>query len=199
MKNLLSFSILISVFVCCGCSKMSKAEALAKQEVVKCLYVPESYDPVETKLDSVFSPGESVETLNLVDQLLKLENKINDLDSQIREVKDRLSFFPDYHEQFWKNQIDKLNQELSEKLNEYNNLITNYDNLYGKINNLLNEEQNFCGYKIYQKFRCKNNNGEITFSDVIIYTDEDIQEVKAVSDCNEVNPLLNAISNIRNR
>ena len=199
MKNILFFCIFVSVFLCCGCSKMSKAEALAKQEVLKYLYVPESYDPVETKLDSVFSPGESVETLSLVDQLLKLENEINRLDSQIREVKDRLSFFPDSHDSFWEKQIDNLNLELSEKMDEYNALITDYDNLYNKINNLLNAEQIFCGYKIYQRFRCKNNNGEITFSDVVIYTDEDIQEVKAVSDCDKLNPLLNAINNIKNR
>jgi hypothetical protein len=56
MKNLLFLVTVIAVFASCNNSPESKANDLIKEEMKKSLYHVDSYDPVETIVDSAFSP-----------------------------------------------------------------------------------------------------------------------------------------------
>ena len=56
MKKFIYLSFLTLVLVACSQSQEKKAEALIKESLKKSLYKPETYKPVETKVDSAFAP-----------------------------------------------------------------------------------------------------------------------------------------------
>ena len=56
MKNCWYLALFAVIVVACGQSQEQKAETLIKENLKKSLYKPESYKPVETKVDSAFAP-----------------------------------------------------------------------------------------------------------------------------------------------
>lgn len=56
MKKFFYLALVAIVVVACGQSQEQKAESLIKEELKKSLYKPETYKPIETKVDSAFAP-----------------------------------------------------------------------------------------------------------------------------------------------
>ena len=56
MNKIFYLVLFAMVMVSCSKSKEQKAEALVKESVKKVLFKPETYKPVETKVDSAFAP-----------------------------------------------------------------------------------------------------------------------------------------------
>ena len=56
MKKIFYLALVAIVMVACGQSQEQKAEYLIKESLKKSLYKPETYKPVETKVDSAFAP-----------------------------------------------------------------------------------------------------------------------------------------------
>lgn len=56
MKKFFYFAFSTLVLVACSQSQEQKAEVLIKESLKKSLYKPETYKPVETKVDSAFAP-----------------------------------------------------------------------------------------------------------------------------------------------
>lgn len=56
MKKIFYLALVAIVIVACKQSQEQKAEYLIKESLKKSLYKPETYKPVETKVDSAFAP-----------------------------------------------------------------------------------------------------------------------------------------------
>ena len=56
MKRTLILALCALLLSCCTKTPQQKAEALVKDAMLKSLILPDTYQPVETKLDSAFSP-----------------------------------------------------------------------------------------------------------------------------------------------
>lgn len=102
MKRVLLGAMLVTLFVSCGKSPEEKANALIEKEVKKALYHPETYDPVETRIDSAFTPFDDPAFYEKTVQLYKLGMSVDkkETDIKVKKLTDELKTIIDEEPQF---------------------------------------------------------------------------------------------------
>lgn len=88
-------AVLVVLFASCGKSLEEKANALIKENMTKVLYYPESYDPVETRIDSAFTPFDDPVFFEKTLQLYKLNMSIDEYDRNMKRAKYSMSICGD--------------------------------------------------------------------------------------------------------
>ena len=78
------FGLIVLIMISCTPSNEEKAEALIKETLKDYLYHPDSYEPISTKIDSVFTD------LSIVEPILKIGNDIKDSISKIAKYESEL-------------------------------------------------------------------------------------------------------------
>ena len=86
MKQIIYVLVAVFMLTACSQSKEKKAEALIKKEMKKSLYKPETYVPVETKVDSAFAPMDSPEVFEMLFQLQESSQEISGLNSKLKSA-----------------------------------------------------------------------------------------------------------------
>ena len=75
MKKVIGFILCLMVLGACSRTQEEKANLLIKEDIQKVLVKPDTYEPIETKLDSAFAPYETPEfmenTLKCVQLFMK--------------------------------------------------------------------------------------------------------------------------------
>ena len=93
--------IALSAFlVCCSKSPEKKVEAMIGDFVKNNLYIPDSYDPVQTRVDSAFAPYDDPEFREfIVKSSKKLDEAYSDLRScefEIESAESSMEMWEDY-------------------------------------------------------------------------------------------------------
>lgn len=167
--------------------RQSKAEAVAKELVCQNLYYPDSYDPVEIRVDSLQYSFMTDQTtvgaaIQLIDSLSALERAENEYSSAEREYlnsKNTLRVFGSSGV-FWSNQ-----REYNEAKEKYNHTKTHLSTLKNDIEQLkkairkrdTSHNGKFIGWQIYCRYRARTNNGTITFGSVLFLLDQKMQNL----------------------
>ena len=84
MKRFIFIFSVALLFVSCGQSPEDKANALIKAELRKTLFKPDTYKPIETKLDSAFAPFDDPNLYKIMGDLAKMAAELEGLDYQLR-------------------------------------------------------------------------------------------------------------------
>ena len=178
MKKIL---LVISVFALFSCkSKEEKAAELIKDEMFKVLFDFESYQPIETKIDSAFC---SVYTDSAILRHGYLMNELlKEADIKLEEVKDAQHSMGiwgidpyssldvlRYNEA--KEKADKCMKELDFCINLIN---AESDTIQQLAQNI---KPTFWGWKATHKFRCKNKGGDPSIGNWVYYFDEKMKRV----------------------
>lgn len=95
MKKLLLLTVSVALLASCGKSPEEKAQALIEDAVKKSLYKPESYDPVETKVDSAFAPHATQEYIEGTMEMCKAYKELKDCESEVKSAKSTLNIYSD--------------------------------------------------------------------------------------------------------
>lgn len=88
MKNVVAllFCVVALVMTSCTPSKEEKAEKLIKETLKGYLYYPDSYEPLATRVDSMFIDATTIEPI------MKISDDIKDLMSKIDRYESKISF-----------------------------------------------------------------------------------------------------------
>lgn len=88
MKNFITllFCAVALIMTSCTISKEEKAEKLVKQTLKNYLYHPDSYEPLSTKVDSIFID------VTTIDPILKISDDIKDLISKINSCESKIEY-----------------------------------------------------------------------------------------------------------
>lgn len=178
MKKILLFISIMMTLVACE-SREDKIQKAVSQELKGILYDFESYEPVKTQIDSAFkSPDINQEVRDLA---INMAKQIKDLTIAKVEYNHALSdiamWSGPYQTAFGRQQaqeatsrrdktqitIDNLQEGLKSTLKE----------LYAIINQSDNEGE-FIGWIVKQRYKCKTGGGDPTFGDDIFVFDKDI-------------------------
>ena len=84
MKRILLFALVAIALSACNLTKESKAEALVKESLKKALYKPDTYKPIETKVDSAFAPYDDPALFKELEKLEELNTEYEGLQIQIK-------------------------------------------------------------------------------------------------------------------
>lgn len=199
MKNI--FTILLFGILVCSCSSnQSKAEDLIKDYMFKNLNDFESYESIETKVDSFYTSIYTdsfivkralnvIEFSNELDELRKLQQKLHE------SIMHNLKMIGYSDEAFYKYKADsKKEEEVWAAINEHKKIIPNEQEIIkvhaGKF------VPTFGGWKATHRFRCKSAGGTYSIHNYMFYFDNDIKTITSCIDMddNKQSEITNAIN-----
>ncbi len=183
MKKLLLGAVLCVLFVSCGTSPEDKASALIKEDLIKVLYHAETYDPVETQVDSAFTPFDSPEFYEKTVQLYKLGVAMDKYDRKMKHAKSSMSIWSGpYQSSFGRNEYQEAKNEYDESAKNMRNAEEKAKKLAEELKVMLEKEQQFIGYKAWHRYRANNNAGQTIFGEMEYIFDKDISRIVAAYD-----------------
>ena len=178
--SLLLYCAVVLIMTSCTLSKEEKAEKLIKETLKDYLYHPDSYEPLSTRVDSVFIDATTI------DPIMEISDKIKDLLSKIKRCEGKIEsaessmdiWAPSYgyssqfsrgeysrakkEKEEAKSDLDKYTKKLSEQLAFLKENVAKY--YKGK----------FTGWAVSHRFRSLNGAGSMTIpGEMIFFCDEE--------------------------
>ena len=109
MKNIIYLALVAIVMVSCGQSQEKKAESLIKESLIKSLYKPETYKPVETIVDSAFAPYDDPAFFEELAKLGKMNSEYEELESKAKHAKSSMAIWSGpYMSAYGRNEYQEL-------------------------------------------------------------------------------------------
>ena len=198
MKNCWYLALFAVIVVACGQSQEQKAEILIKESLKKSLYKPDSYKPVETKVDSAFAPYDDPAFFEELAELGKMNSEYADLEKKAKLAKTSMSIWSgSYQTSFGRNQYQDAKEEYNEANAKIEKLKTKGRKQYKKVANMLQGNRKFIGFKAVHNYRADNNAGNTLIGNTIFFIDKNFEEVTYSMEVEEYNQLQEAIEQLQ--
>lgn len=164
----------------CSPTPQKKAESLIKVAVQKTLVLPNSYQPVETLLDSAFSPRHNPEFIELALDVCKKSNEMERLDSKMKSAKSSMAIWGgSYMSAFARQQYNNAKEEYDSVKKQYDKLTSQIENNLKKMGEISEKGNDFIGFKAHHTYRAKNNAGNVLLGEEYFLLDKDITQIVA--------------------
>lgn len=177
------FLCLISALVLCGCGKNieEQAQEAVKNELHKTLYYFDSYEPLETKVDSAFNTPENNPDVNefmrsvweQMDQVKEFAAELENAERTIASLSDARklggSFAYDYNEAV----KDKVYVETKIK----DNLKVVYENALKFSKFISQADSSFIGWRVMHTYRAKTRGGDPSIGREVYIFSKDFKKV----------------------
>jgi len=179
MKRLVLILIVVPLLVACG-GREKRAEKIAEETVVKTLYYPDTYEPVETVVDSAFvSIYTNQEALAAAYEIIDLKQEREHLQMDYSSALSSVSLWKDSWGSYSREQYRQAKEELADaerKLKDCEADLKKQKTIIRTCYETINEGE-FFGWGIAHRFRAENGNGNKLIGDVLILTDKDMENV----------------------
>lgn len=170
--------------VSCSESNEEKAEKLIKNEMNKVLVNFDTYEPIETVLDSAYAP---VMTADVFNKCFNIPDQLEMMLQLKEESQEAYSMMNSYqriystHDETYKKYKERY-ESTSKKAEIIENKLKA---LNDSIDNLSKEEPFFNGYIINHKFRYVTKDGEKSIGAFLFLVDKEISRVEFMIDTEE--------------
>lgn len=198
MKKIFYFALLAIVMVACGQSQEQKAEYLIKESLKKSLYKPETYKPVETKVDSAFAPYDDPAFFEELAELGKMNSEYEELELKAKHAKSSMAIWSGpYMSAYDRNEYQEAKSDYEEVNAKLEKLKTKGRKQFEKIANMLQVSNKFIGYKAVHNYRADNNAGNTLIGNTIFFIDKNFEEITYSMEVDEYNQVQEAISSFK--
>jgi len=178
-KLVIALFAVCAIFSSCQKTPEDKANDLIKENITKMLTYPDSYESVETTVDSLFNPMYSVDFKQKAQRAMELSDRIEDNKTNI----DHGLLTMNLHSGPYSNSVydrtkykeGKEEYETAKKYNE--KAVPELEALKKEMKAQLEKDDEFLGFAIEHKFRCKNEAGNTLMNDFLLIVDKDMKEV----------------------
>lgn len=181
MKTVLfSTCILLCIITLNSCkSKEEKALEIIKNEMFKTLYDFESYEPIETKIDSSFSSLYTDTTvLRHGYTIAALLSQSDEYIEKIEDAKSTMEIWSDSYSSYSRNRYNEAKKEFDENLKKAMLVLDLVKLQSDTIRDIAkNYIPKYNGWKVSHKFRCKTKGGTPTIGDYIYIFDKDMKYI----------------------
>jgi PBP1b-binding outer membrane lipoprotein LpoB len=192
-KILLLFSIAL-IFCSCSKSPEDKANELIKAELRKSLYKPDSYKPIETKLDSAFTPYDNPALFEKMEELVGMGDELNDLNRNLKRAKSSMSIWNSpYMSSFGRNEYNEAKEEYENANSRIEKLKEKGQKKFEEVVSLLVKQPQFIGYLATHNYRADNNAGNTLIGNSVFIIDKDFKEVLFSCEVEEYNQIQKTI------
>lgn len=187
MKKIVFLLICVTITFACTQSPQKKAEALIKESVQKTLYFPDSYEAVETQLDSAFSPFNDPKVVETILDLCRKGVDLEDLELEMKQAKSSMSIWSGpYMTAFGKNEYNEAKAKFEDAETKYNALINKVQKISEGLKDQFEKAPEFIGYKAHHRYRAKNNAGGVVMGDMAFFLNKDLTAIVAQWDEEEI-------------
>ena len=162
----------------CSRTQEEKANLLIKEDIQKVLVKPDTYEPIETKLDSAFAPYDTPECMENILKCVQLFIEFKRYEENIKDARSMMTIFEDnLGSPYLKNEYNEHKAEYKEATNKKNEIERRLKRSGKKINELANAKREFIGYKTMHHYRADNNAGNTVLGTVFYLFDKDINTI----------------------
>ena len=166
----ISLIVILISLLCLSCSKTKeeKIQEIVNNSIKIDLFFPDSYDPIEVYIDSVFDNMLSPENVEMAYEIIKIDNEVKSLYDEIvytKELRDAFSSSP--HSSFYKSDTKKIQNLENSRFEKENQAMQ----LFNSLQEQYWQRKEFTGYCAIQKFRAKNNDNQIGIVQYAVYID----------------------------
>lgn len=174
MNKIIYFVILAIVLVSCNQSNEQKAESLVKETMKKNLVKPDTYEPIETKVDSAFAPYDDPKMYEILEKVGLLSYDIDQLKMKIRMAESSMDIWGS----------DKYSPNYKHAKEDYEEAIEKMESLQKKFEKYGTEARaiveggrKFAGFKVTHSYRASNNAGNTIVDELVFFLNKDLSEV----------------------
>lgn len=168
---------LLCILASCTKSPEQKVKDLLGKEIKKHLYIPDSYDPAEVKLDSAFAPYDSPEFIKLANTLVENARELAEIQRNIDFAQSSVSIWDDRSSSYSRNEYARAKRDLKKAQDEYSEKIAEGKETAQKFRTMMEQKREFIGYKTYVSYRAKNNDGDILMDAKYALFDKDFENI----------------------
>ena len=182
---------LIASFICilasCSKSPEQKVKDLVGNEIKKHLYIPESYDPADIKIDSAFAPYDDPKFIELTKDLLTKTQEVEDAETAVKRAKSSVSRWSDHPvpDSYSRNSLNEARSDQKEAQTKEEKAMSAARKLGDKMKEQMDKSPKFIGFKASILYRAKNNYGNIVMESVFAVFDENIENITYMLDGND--------------
>ena len=182
-KILFTIVALSALFVSCQKSNEDKASDLIKECMNKTLYHPETYEGVETVVDSAFAPFDSPEFFEKTLKVAKIGVEISQAESDMKNAKSSMSIWSGpYQGAFGRNEYQEAKDKYDTATENKEKLTKKVQKIADELKEELAKEPVFIGFKARHKYRANNNAGNTMFGEIKFVFDKNLSKVIAEYD-----------------
>lgn len=178
MKKYMYFLIGASI-VMTSCTKTleQKAEALVHDRVKSFLILPDSYDPVETTVDSAFTPFDDPVFYTKCAKWAENANRISEYQKEAKDAKDDMSIWSDSYSRLGINRHNEAKEKYEEASSKLQKAEELADNMLLEIYAYMCKEKEFIGFKAKHRYRASSNSGIVSFGAMEFLIDKDMTKI----------------------
>jgi hypothetical protein len=189
----ISLIVILISLLCLSCSKTKeeKIQEIVNNSIKNNLFFPESYDPIEVKIDSVFNNMLSPENVEMAYEIIKIDNEVKSLYDEIvytKELRDAFSSSP--HSSLYKSDTKKIQNLENSRFEKENRAMQ----LFNSLQEQYWQRKEFTGYCAIQKYRAKTNDNQICIEQYAVCIDT--EATKSLASYNLMNEQFVAYNHI---
>lgn len=172
-----------AIFSSCQKSTEDKINSLVADRMNKTLYHPESYEGVETEIDSAFTPFDAPEFYEKTLRIAKLGVEISQYENEMKSAKSSMAIWSGpYQTAFGKNEYNEAKEKYDHAAAEKESAEKKAQNIAEELKKELEKEPVFIGLKARHKYRANNNAGQTVFGETKFLFNQDLTNVIAEYD-----------------
>lgn len=173
--------VLALILVSCISSKEEKAEKLIRETLKDYLYNPDSYDPISTRVDSMFIDVSTIGSImEISKEMAELTSKIGKCEREIESAESSMDIWSPngYASQYSRGEYARAKEKKDEAMS---NLEKYNKRLADKIIDLKDcakkyHKGEFTGWAVLHRFNCLNGTGTMNIpGEIIFFCDEEFK------------------------
>ena len=175
-KAIVTFSLFAVTLILASCtpSNEEKAEKLVKETLKDYLYHPNSYEPISTRIDSMFIDVTTIEPIMKISgEISDLISKINRCELAIKSAETSMNIYaPDgYSSRFTRGEYARAKKEKEEAQSDLDKYVKK---LLGEVASLKENvgkyhKGEFTGWAVSHRFRSLNGAGSMTIPGEMVF------------------------------
>ena len=178
MKKTLLIILGIALFDSCSISPEKKAEVLIKKELMKSLYKPDTYNPIETSIDSAFSPKDDPVLFEKLQELVNIAKEIESNKFDQKHAKSSMAIWGGpYQSAFDRNQYSEAKEDYEKATKNIEKATEKGQKLGVELRTMLNKKPEFLGWKATHNYRADNNAGNTLIGNTVYIIDKNFEKV----------------------
>lgn len=179
--------IALLCFFACSPTPQEKAESLIKNATLKALYFPESYDPIETVLDSAFTPYQDPSFVNAILEINKKGVELEGLEAKMKRAKSDMTIWSGpYMTSYARNQYNEAKKEYESAQSQIDVLTARIQKMAEDLRPQVEKAPEFIGFQAHHTYRAKNNSGETLIGDVYFILNKELDQIMAIWEKDEI-------------
>lgn len=179
MKQILTLGLATLLLTACSMSPEKKASSIVEKAVKSSLYHPNSYDPIETVVDSAFTPMDDPDFFEKTLKLYELGIKMADCDLEMKNAKSSMMIWSDLRDAFSKNEYNLCKEEYEMYAVKLETLQKKGEKLGEELKGIAEQGRNFIGWKVTHSYRAQNNAGQTLIGESVFILDPEMNQILA--------------------